>query len=268
MSRMKRQRRIRTPRLYWKKTGRTEQWWLIIHFKNKLCFPQTFGCVDGTHIPIQQPLENSHDFFSYKMKYTLNVQAICDYEGNFLDVECKWPGSVHDAKVFANSHINKLLRDGRLPLVYRELLPGYDKVPALLLADPAYTLLPHCMKEYPTCKTNEQVLFNNMLRSARNPIESAYGRLKARWQILNKRINLKLQTVPQLIYACFVLHNFCQKNGLRVPDDNVQRQMDYDKEVQPNVQPDRIYSYNTTEGERVRELLTSYIEQHLPDHLS
>ena len=32
--------------------------------------------------------------------------------------------------------------------LYKTLLPGREKVPLLLLADPAYPLLPHCMKEY------------------------------------------------------------------------------------------------------------------------
>ena len=128
---------------------------------------------------IQQPLENSHDFLSYKMKYTINVQAVCDYRGVFLDVDCRWPGSVHDAKVFSNSIVNAMLREGTLPIVYKSLVPGRDKIPSLLIADPAYTLLPYCMKEFATCTTNEQVVFNNLLRSSRNQVESAFGRLKA-----------------------------------------------------------------------------------------
>jgi hypothetical protein len=92
---------------------------LIMHFESKHGFPQAFGCIDGTHILIKQPLENSQDFFSYKMKYTLNVQAICDYQGLFIDVDCHWPGIVHDAKVFTNSQINILVREGKLPIVQR-----------------------------------------------------------------------------------------------------------------------------------------------------
>ena len=40
--------------------------------------PQVVGCVDGTHVPIIQPTENPHDFFCYKIKYSLNCQGICD----------------------------------------------------------------------------------------------------------------------------------------------------------------------------------------------
>ena len=165
---------------------------LLKGMENKYGFPQAFGCVDGTHIAISQPTENPHDYFSYKQKYTLNTQAVCDWRGLFIDVEVKWPGSVHDGRVFANSRINRLLKEEKLPMLYKEILPGHDKVPVTLLGDPAYPLLPYCMKEYPHARTNEEVIFNNMLRSARNPIECAYGSLKARWQILNKRIDMDL----------------------------------------------------------------------------
>ena len=92
------------------------------------------------------------------MKYTINVQGICDYEGKFIDVDCRWPGSVHDTNVLSNSTINEMFRDGSQPLLHRSLLPGFDKIPVLLLGDPAYTLLPYCMKEFTTSTTNEQVV--------------------------------------------------------------------------------------------------------------
>ena len=87
---------------------------LIQRFESKFGFPKVVGCIDGTHIPIKQPNENEHDFFCYKMKYALSVQAVSGENGYFLDVDCSWPGSVHDAKVFSNSYINKLLQENRL----------------------------------------------------------------------------------------------------------------------------------------------------------
>ena len=237
---------------------------LIDGMENKYGFPQAFGCVDGTHIPIAQPCENPHDYFSYKLKYTLNVQGVCDWKGLFLDVDIKWPGSVHDGRVFANSRINRLLREERLPMCYKELLPGHEKIPVTLLGDPAYPLLPYCMKEFPNARSNEEVIFNNMLRSARNPIECAYGRLKARWQILNKRIDIGLKFIPTLIYACCVLHNICELRGMNVEDDALAQQMERDRLAQPENTPDRLYSFNSAEGAYVRNIITSYYKEHIP----
>ena len=201
---------------------------LVRGMENKYGFPQGFGCIDGTHIAIMQPLENPHDYFSYKQKYTINVQAVCDWKGIFIAVEAKWPGSVHDGRVFGNCRINRLLRNEKLPMLDKEILPGYDKIPVTLIGDPAYPLLPHCMKEYANARNNEEVIFNSMLRSTRNPIECAFGRLKARWQILNKRIDLGLVFVPTIVYSCFVLHNFCEKHGADV-EEAVARQLAYER---------------------------------------
>ena len=76
---------------------------LIKGMENKYGFPQAFGCIDGTHIEIMKPTENPHDYFSYKQKYTINPQSVCDWKGVFIDVEVKWPGSVCDGRVFGNS---------------------------------------------------------------------------------------------------------------------------------------------------------------------
>lgn len=236
---------------------------LVKGMESKYGFPQGFGCIDGTHIEIMQPTENPHDYFSYKQKYTINVQAVCDWKGMFIDVEVKWPGSVHDGRVFGNSKINRLLREEKMPMMYKELLPGYDKIPVTLIGDPAYPLLPYCMKEFASPNNNEEVIFNNMLRSARNPIECAFGRLKARWQILSKRINLGLVLVPTLVYACFVLHNFCEQHGVSLEDEAVAQQL-ANARMQPDMPPDRLYSFNTAEGTSTRNTITMYYREHIP----
>ena len=42
------------------------------------------------------------------------------------------------ARKCPNSRINKLLREERLPMCYREILPSHEKIPVKLLEDPAY----------------------------------------------------------------------------------------------------------------------------------
>ena len=74
---------------------------------------------------------------------------------------------MHDARVFANCDVQKGYSTGKFKLFYKELLPGHDGGPQLLLDDPAYPLLPYTMREFNHCIIKEQVFFNGVLRSAR-----------------------------------------------------------------------------------------------------
>ena len=238
----------------------------IHRFENRFGFPQTFGCLDGTHIPLKNPIENSQDYFCYKMKYSLNVQALCDYKGIFLDVDITWPGSVHDACVYANSHLNKMFVEKSLPQVCCSLIPGTDQIPPLVLADPAYPLLPNIMKEYSEDAYNEKAVFNQMLRSARNQIECAFGQLKARWQSLNRPMDLKLEDIPTIIYSCFILHNFCELNGVPINQEAFEHQQQLnlaDGYCQHHNQPDRVHSYNTATGIYYHKIITDYFKEYL-----
>ena len=235
-------------------------------FEAKFGMPQAFGCIDGTHIRIRRPVCNSQEYFNYKQFFSLSVQAVCDFQGYFMDVDCRWPGSVHDAKVFANSSINKKLSNDMLPVTYKQLVPGHAEIPNYLIGDPAYPLLPYCMKEYQTCSTNQEVIFNNLLRTARNPIECAFGRLKARWSVLSKQIDLKLENLPVIIYSCFVLHNYCEQNKISIDQTLFENQMMLNKECEDH-NPLVKYTNDEGEGGIVRNVLTTYIKYNLPDHL-
>lgn len=119
------------------------------------------------------------------------------------------------------------------------------------------------MKEYPHARTNEEVIFNNMLRSARNPIKCAFGRLKARWQILNKRIDMGLVFVPSVVYACFVLPNFCEMQNMIIEDDAVAWQVACDR-LQPEDASDCLYSFNSADGAHVRNITTQFYKEYIP----
>ncbi|XP_047140221.2 uncharacterized protein LOC105845863 [Hydra vulgaris] len=62
---------------------------LASQFDVKFGIIQAFGCIDGAHIQIKRPIENGQDYFCYKQYFSLNVQAVCDSKGYFIDVECK-----------------------------------------------------------------------------------------------------------------------------------------------------------------------------------
>ena len=62
-----------------------------------------------------------------------------------------WPGSVDDAKVFANSTINTELRNAILSQTFQKPTQKVEKIPKYLVGDPAYPLVPSCTKEYEHC---------------------------------------------------------------------------------------------------------------------
>ena len=111
-------------------------------------FPQCGGAIDGTHIPIIAPKDKRSDYNNRKGWYSMVMQAVYDHRYRFYDIECGWPGKVHDARVLRNS---KVFEDGEVGRLFpnRPERIGTVDVNICLIADPAYPLLPRIMKAYP-----------------------------------------------------------------------------------------------------------------------
>ena len=123
-----------------------------------------------------------------------------------------WPGSVHDARVFTNSSIFK---KGNA----NELFPGYpnrdicgQNMSPVIIADPAYPLLPWLMKPYPVNNATPRIekKFNYCLSRARMTVENTFGRWKGRFIRFSKRVDMEVSPLVTVVTASCILHNICE----------------------------------------------------------
>ena len=104
-------------------------------------------------------------------------------------------------------------------------------------------------------------MFNTMLRLARNQIECAFGRLKARWRILLRSMDLKLEDMPDIILACFFLHNFCEERNIEPILADMDRVIIMERGNAPT--KDIVYTHNMKDGGAIRDAITRYFAEYL-----
>ena len=163
------------------------------------------GCIDGTHIPVQQPTEHGVEYLNRKNWYSINVQCICDSDCKFLDIVAAWPGSVHDSRVFRNSRVYDKLMNRELD--------------GILLGDSGYPLLPFLLTPYRNPVGNVQTNFNYVHSRVRNGIERSFGQLKRRFACLQNPLRIKIDRIPSTILVCAILHNIAKDYHDDIHDD-------------------------------------------------
>jgi len=101
------------------------------------------------------------------------------YELAQFPVVSRWPGSSHDATIFANSRLCARLESG-------EITNGY------LLGDAGYPCKHYLLTPLATTQTQAERRYNSSQIRTRNPVERAFGVLKRRFPCLRIGLHVKV----------------------------------------------------------------------------
>lgn len=162
-------------------------------WQRKYNFPCAIGAIDCSLFAIKKPSFHGDEYVCRKNFPALNAQATCNGNEMFTSFDCSWAGSVHDARIWRNSQVQRMLNG--------------NSVGALLLADEAYPLTPWAMTIYRNPITNEEKAYNALHKKERVIIERMFGQIKRRFPVLANTIRVSTEKIPKLISACVVLFN-------------------------------------------------------------
>ena len=153
--------------------------------------------------------ENQHadQFYNRKGRFSLNVQVIADGFQLIRDIDVKYPGSVHDSRIWTNS-------------MARIHMPGRQY---FLAADAGYALSDSVLKRYDEPANPAQRLFNYRLcQACVKMTECLYGMWKPRFPVLTNMRFCHLNAMRAVV-ATAVLMNFWMMERLSLEFPPIER---------------------------------------------
>ncbi|KAK2661338.1 hypothetical protein Ddye_007871 [Dipteronia dyeriana] len=159
---------------------------------------------------------------------SLLVQALVDSEGRFLDISAGWPCTMKPESILYQTKLFIGVEESR------ELLngPAYELgdgnfIPQYILGDSCFPLMSWLITPY--VRNNEEDSFSsaekefNVVHSrAMGLVDTAFTRVKSRWQLLGRRWKEEcIEFLPFVIVTGCLLHNFLIKFSEPMPDDDL-----------------------------------------------
>ncbi|KAJ6227052.1 hypothetical protein M0813_10205 [Anaeramoeba flamelloides] len=167
-------------------------------------FPDVVGAIDVTTIKIEKPSRNWKEYYSYKHSYhCFKAQLFVTLRGRVIDIVSGIKGAVHDITIAKQSKLEQMVKTNDPNFSY-----GF-------LCDRGYVGLQHKIPSAVICKkkprgrqlSEEDQLFNKKLSYHRQIVENFFGRLKSKYQILNKLYRYDHKYFVPMFNICCALTN-------------------------------------------------------------
>ncbi|XP_021697550.1 putative nuclease HARBI1 [Aedes aegypti] len=158
--------------------------------------PNAIGAIDCTHVQIVRPHNHPDEFINRKGLASFNVQATCNANEVITSIDCSWPGSVHDSRIWKNSSIYQIMFE--------------NPAGALLIGDEGYGIAPWIMTPYRNPNIPIHMHYNKIFCRERVVVERVFGQIKRRFPYLQNAVRMATYRVPSMILSCFILHNIAK----------------------------------------------------------
>ena len=166
-------------------------------------FPGVFGCLDGTHISIKRPpfhtVPAPERFYKRKSRYSINMMALSDHTHRIRYFSVRYPGGVHDARIFNESALKQVLLQQFNPNKPRFIL-GDEAFPC---SNVLLTPINRTRADTPAKRR-----YCRLVRNSRWRVESCFGVLKSRFRVLLSEQRTSLAVTRDVLRAVVILHNF------------------------------------------------------------
>ncbi|XP_063367949.1 putative nuclease HARBI1 [Cydia amplana] len=183
---------------------------LKARFYMKYGVPNVVGCIECTHVPIARPDVDQKSHFN-KSYHSKKAQIICDSDLNIISVDAI-PGGLHSHDTILNQHavkndLESLNNSGEQCWLIGG--PHYSQKPYIM------TPIPKITKKSPV---SPEKYYSTVHTQTHSVILEAIKQLKSRWKCLQATCNKQYDpnTVSNMIVACCMLHNLCNRRGLPV----------------------------------------------------
>lgn len=160
------------------------------------------GLIDGTQVAICGLKKNVEmAYVNRKGFHSINVQIISDHKHLLLNVNARYPGSVHDSYIWGASGIYAMLANE---------FSTADRQKFWLLGDEGYPLMPFLITVSNEGNTEQHKEFYRRHKIIRSHVERTIGILKNRFRCIigEKKLHYGPLRSAKIINAVAVLHNF------------------------------------------------------------